>query len=145
MPIFWEENFFSPLAFAKWIFFVPRIFFLRIWRQLRPVARTLKSLVTLKHWTVQWCHYVIPQDWQFWILDIKTCKIQTLQKFWNSAYSLHWCINHYCSWTDSIKPSLLHSNQFPCFQRISFSELIYLHCSWCQVPCGGPKTSTRTS
>ena len=28
---------------------------------------------------------------------------------------------------------------FPCFQMISFSELIYPHCSWCWVPYGGPK------
>ena len=33
MPIFLEENFFSPLVFTKWCFFVPKIFFLHIWRQ----------------------------------------------------------------------------------------------------------------
>ena len=38
---FYGDIFFSPLVFAKSYFFVPKIFFLRIWRQWRSVARTL--------------------------------------------------------------------------------------------------------
>ena len=38
-----ERFFFLPLTFAKSCFFVPKIFFLRIWRQWRSVARTLSN------------------------------------------------------------------------------------------------------
>ena len=31
--------------FAKQYFFVPKTFFLRIWRQLRPVAQTLQFVI----------------------------------------------------------------------------------------------------
>ena len=38
---FFGRRIFFATCFAKWSFFVPKIFFLRIWRQWRPVARTL--------------------------------------------------------------------------------------------------------
>ena len=41
---FYGENFFSPLVFAKSCFFVPKIIFLRIWRQWQSVARTLSLI-----------------------------------------------------------------------------------------------------
>ena len=41
MAFFYGENFFLPLIFAKSCIFVPKIIFLRIWRQWRSVARTL--------------------------------------------------------------------------------------------------------
>ena len=51
---------------------------------------------------------------------------------------------NYCSWTNSIKPSLVYSYIvcFPCFQMILPNEqsLLCTHCSLCKVQCDGAKS-----
>ena len=57
-----------------------------------------------------------------------------LFRVYSVAYeSARYCIYNYCSWTSSLKPSLMSSYLvwLPCFQLILFSDFVHLHSTWC--------------
>ena len=48
--VIFREEIFSPLVFAKWCFFVPKIIFLRIWRQITWRENWLTGMTVQSKW-----------------------------------------------------------------------------------------------